>query len=387
MVIIGALNNFPYWVAISNAQAIVTHFDKTGWLGAITWCCVLLGMLGTTGNTFLTSRNVSYNVRSIVNGIFMAGGLIGTAFAPNIYIALICIAFVGLSSDFGEGVMLGYFASTSNDSLMDAWGVGTGISGILGAGYSFLCQFFSMPFKLSFLVLAPSGVIYPLAFIFMLDAQSPHQSTNKAIKIGDEEDANGIEVEVIAETDGDQDLPTEDSVNIGMCSCRTWRKTFYYFINNGLVFFLQYVSISGFVDCAMTAEQRLKTPYVYGLLTLVYQAGNLVGRASLRWIKIKRLWLLTLLQALMWVVGLFDVPFRFSPLWFKIVLNTVIGLNGGFSYVNVFNQVMNYPDAEIKEREIMANLTSIGIAGDIMLASAFTLLMQNTFFKNQCLEN
>ena len=106
--------------------------------------------------------------------------------------------FVGLSSDFGDGVMLGYFASTSNDSLMDAWGVGTGISGILGAGYSFLCQFFSIPFKLSFLILAPAGIIYPLTFILMLDAKSPHQATNKAVKIGDEEAVSGIEIEAIA---------------------------------------------------------------------------------------------------------------------------------------------------------------------------------------------
>jgi MFS family permease len=382
MVIIATLNNLPYWVAISNAQAIVHHFDKQGFLGAVTWACVFFGMFGTSMNTLLSAKSVSYNIRAIVNGIFMSAGLVGTAFSRSIYMAIPCIAFVGLSSDFGEGVMLGYFASMSNNSLMRAWGVGTGISGILGAGYAFLCQFFEVSYFISFLVLSPSGLIYALVFIFMLDTESPANLKHDDIPDEHEEGADISELDVIAEPM----INTHDSENVRCCSVAIWKKTWYYFVMNSLCFFFQYSEISGITDCSMSQEQREKNPYIYGLLTLCFQIGSFFGRASLRWIRIRLLWVLALVLGFLFVFGLFDVAFRFMPIWLKIGVNAVLGVTAGLAYVNVFNQVMNDPNATVKEREIMSNLTSIGIAGNIMLASMFTLLMQNTFFKRQCVD-
>ncbi|OHT04577.1 CLN3 protein [Tritrichomonas foetus] len=433
MLIIGSLNNLPYWVALSSAQSIVYHFNSEGFLGAITWACVLLGMAATSINTLLSSKNVSYNIRSIVNGLFMGLGLIGTAFAPNIYVAILCIVFVGLSSDFGEGVMLGYFASIGDDSLMGAWGVGTGISGLLGSGYAFLAQLFSVDYFTSFIALSPAGLAYPLAFIFLLDANStkkashpkhveripddpelPHSSKTKKIipnkdgnvecddlssENGIDETKNLAELEVVPasiikenekasfkdiEELSESEDEDQNEKDVKCCSLKLWKYTFYFFINNGLTFFFQYVSISGFNDCSMTIQEKLDKPYIYSLLNLIYQAGNLVGRASLKWLKIKQLWLLTLIQGLFSLLWFFEVLFKFLPLWAKILSMVFIGLNSGFSYVNVFNQTMNYPIATPKEREIMTNLTTISIAGFIVVSSAFTLLFQNTFLKKQC---
>ncbi|OHT00672.1 CLN3 protein [Tritrichomonas foetus] len=394
MLIIGALNNLPYWVAISSAQSIVMHFNSEGMLGAITWACVLLGMAATSINTFLSAKNVSYNIRSIANGCFMGFGLIGTAFAPNIYVAMIGIAFVGLSSDFGEGVMLGYFASIADDSLMGAWGVGTGISGCLGAGYAFIVQFFSISYFTSFLALSPSGILYPLAFIFLLDAKSPKKEpkSNKAktqkskTKEIDPEMCDEIvhdinELDVIPEELSDEE---EDEEKVKCCTVKLWKYTAYFFINNAITFFSQYASISGLTDCAMTAQEKIEKPYIYGLLSLIYQAGNMAGRSTLKFFKIKRIWILTTLQFIFFLVMFVNVQFKFLPIWGKIVAMILVGVNSGLSYVNLFNQVMNYPQANMKEREIMTNLTTISIAGFIVVSSAFTLLIQNTFFKSQC---
>ena len=408
MLIIGSLNNLPYWVALSSAQSIVSHFKSDGMLGAITWGCVLLGMAATSINTLLSSKNISYNIRSIVNGIFMGVGLIGTAVAPNIYVAILCIVFVGLSSDFGEGVMLGYFASIGDDSLMGAWGIGTGISGLLGAGYAFLAQLFNVNYFTSFIALSPSGILYPLAFIFLLDAKSPkkdahpqhtHKLTTKAAQNNEEESVEefdevkrAIEHEIPASQGlerfaihEEEEENAEDIQPVKCCSIKLWKYTFYFFINNGLTFFLQYVSISGFNDCSMTKQEKIDQPYVYSLLSLIYQCGNLVGRSSLKLIKIQPIWVLTIIQFLFALLWLFNVLYRFLPLWGKILSMIFIGLNSGLSYVNIFNQTMNYPPATPKEREIMTNLTTISIAGFIVLSSAFTLLFQNTFLKAQCM--
>lgn len=405
MLIIGALNNLPYWVALSSAQSIVFHFNSEGMLGAITWACVLLGMAATSINTLLSAKNVSYNIRSIVNGLFMGLGLIGTAFAPNIYVAIICIIFVGLSSDFGEGVMLGYFASIGDDSLMGAWGVGTGMSGLLGSGYAFLSQLFNVSYFISFIALSPSGIMYPLAFILLLDAKNPHRLDKKAkhddkdpegdpLEISDivDEASHIQELEVIESIDSMKNVETngnpspEEEENVKCCSLKLWKYTFYFFINNGLTFFFQYFSITCLSDCSMSKQEKIDKPYIYSLLSLIYQVGNLVGRSTLKWMKVKRIWVLTIIQGVMAAFMFVNVYFRFLTLWMKIIVMIIVGINSGFSYVNVFNQTMNYPQATPKEREIMTNLTTISIAGFIVVSSAFTLLVQNTFLKKQCIE-
>ena len=387
ILIIGALNNLPYWVAISSAQSIVIHFKSEGMLGAITWACVLLGMAATSVNTFLSSKNVSYNIRAVANGCFMGFGLIGTAFAPNIYVAMIGIMFVGLSSDFGEGVMLGYFASINDNSLMGAWGVGTGISGILGAGYSFLCQFFKINYFISFLSISPSGLFYPLAFILLLDAKSPSKeakSRNEPINHDLDQELNSIaELDVIP-NDIEEEEKKDPEENVKWCSLKLWKFTAYFFINNAITFFSQYASISGTIDCSMTAQEKIDQPYIYGLLSLIYQIGNMCGRSSLKFFKIRRIWILTLLQFIFFAILFVNIQFKLLPIWGKIVMMILIGVNSGLSYVNLFNQVMNYPQATIKEREIMTNLTTISIASFIVVSSAFTLLYQNTFYKEQC---
>ena len=432
MLIIGALNNFPYWVAISSAQAIVTNFNSEGLLGLITWGCVLFGVFATTTNTFLSSKNVSYTIRAIINGCFMTFGLIGTALSPNIYLAIICIAFVGLSSDFGEGVMLGYFASTANDSLMNAWGIGTGISGCLGSGYSFLCQMFSVPYVTSFLALSPAGIFYPLAFIFLLKPQTNTHNAEEEHELGEIQESSetthdiehpnentnefhdptadesivdpskeNVEIAkdgnpVIAEPEQSDhhkpEIHLHDNENakveedIKCCSLRIWKKAIYFFLINGGTFFAQYASISCFADCSMTQQEKIDKPYWYSLLNLCYQIGNAAGRSTLQCFKIRQIWLLMIIQFCLFALWWVNVVYRIIPEWLQVIIMLVVGVNSGFSYVNIFNQTMNYPAASQKEREIITNYTSISIAGFIVVSSAFTLLMQNTVLEYECLQ-
>jgi hypothetical protein len=48
MVTIDTVNNLPYWVAISSSHQIVTHFNKDGYIGAVTWGTVFFGMCATS---------------------------------------------------------------------------------------------------------------------------------------------------------------------------------------------------------------------------------------------------------------------------------------------------------------------------------------------------
>ncbi|OHT16853.1 hypothetical protein TRFO_41530 [Tritrichomonas foetus] len=451
IILIGILNNFPFWVAISSAQNIVTHFSSNGMLGAITWASVLLGMLATSANTYLSSRNVSYKFRAIVNGCFMCVGLVGTAMAPNIYIAIICIIFVGLSSDFGESVMLRYFASCTDNTLLGAWGIGTGISGLLGSTYSFLGLLFKVPYLMSFLALSPAGIAYPIAFSCLLVQKNQENSENshgnqnplplKEIKtqnekiqnfpenesfnenenmndnlkingresIDNEKDelvihphtdlniTNAINEEQFKKSNSENNLESEDksedesdldfqNENIGCCSLKIWGKAIYFFLINGITFFSQYSTISGLSDCSMTKSEKESQPYIYALSSLLYQCGNLIGRSSLKFFKVKSIWMLAIIQVSLFTLWLLNVIFKFMPIWGRLASLVILGINGGLSYVNLFEQVTNYKNAKRKEREILTNITSISIPCFIVLASIFTLVCQNIILKEQCTE-
>jgi hypothetical protein len=52
--------------------------------------------------------------------------------------------------------------------LVNAWGIGTGVAGILGAAYSTLCAAFDFNYKISFYVLLPLVGIYLLSYFCVL---------------------------------------------------------------------------------------------------------------------------------------------------------------------------------------------------------------------------
>lgn len=417
MIIIGSLNNLPYWVAVSSAQIVVKHFDSDGFLGAITWASVLLGVCATIINTFLSQKGFSYVIRSIINGSFMVIGLLLTAFAPNIYVAMVGISITGVSSDFGEGVMLGYFANTSDDSLLNAWGIGTGISGILGSGYSFLTSMFSIPYKVIFLVIAPIGLFYPLTFIFLLkpgtncsnDIETSRNNVNE-IHLNNLEvnlpetneqdkhhtsnigaDGNPLPFNDVPRLpndnviDTDQDNPVNE-ISLTCCSLGIWKKAIPFFMINGVTFFSQYFTISCLVDCSMTQAEKVSKPYWYSLLNLLYQIGNAVARSTLKFLRVKYIVVMMIVQLCFVVIWIINVKFLFlSPVPQAIII-FLVGFNSGLSYVNIFNQTMNYPEASSKERELITNCVSVSIALFIIISSATTLFFQNVPFKYECIE-
>jgi battenin len=369
MVLIGLINNGPYWVAFSSTQSICTHFKKEGFIGAMSWSIAFLSIFSTVGNTFLSSRGVSYTIRAIINGSLMFFGLISTAFSPNIYFAIVFIAFVGVSSDFGEAVMLGYFALLNDESLLKAWGIGNGFSGLFGAGYTLLCQYYSISYFVSFLTVAPLGILYPLIFHFMLD-----KHVNKPVENADQ----AVDLEEIESPE-----PAEEKVPF--CSCANFSKSIRFIVNNALNFFLQYVAIGGLSDCSMTLDEKVNKPYIFGIFSITYQFGGLLVRILIKWLITSKLELVTLLLFLSFVVILLNIIFDlFPPIYISIPL-CFVGFFGGMLYMSLFDTIMKQPNTTNKDREIITNYVTVSTGASIQVASAFIILMQNTFLKKQCI--
>lgn len=369
MVLIGILNNLPYWVAYSNSQVVITYFKKDGHIGAVSWSIVFLSVYATLFNAFLTSKNVSYTFRAFLNGSFMIIGLVGAAFAPNFWVAICFIAFAGVSSDFGEAVMLGYAAAFNDPSLLNAWGVGCGFSGLIGGIYSLLCQKYTISYFWTFISPSPIGIIFPLVFIFMLKTPKNQSLLNSKEIQSIDSMANYEPVE--------EDVP--------FCSCSNWMKSMRFIINNIIMFSFQYVALEGLADCSMTKQEKLNEPYIFGYFALSYEFGQFIAKFLTKWLTLEKIEIALVLGAIDFAVMFAEAYTHFFPHIYLCIPLFIIGVLGSISYMSIFDVIMKVPNTTFKEREIITNYTSIFIGGSIQIASLIVLVMQNTFLRKQCI--
>ena len=420
MILLGIFTNIPYWVVFTNCQLICKHFHKEGILGILTLSIVLLGMFATSINTFLTSKNVSYKIRTLIESFIMVIGLTGVAFSPNIYMCVDSIVISRFSGDFGEGLLLGYAAARGRDDFMATWGIGSGLSGIIGASYAFITQFYKVPYKINFLAVEPVSILYYLTFYFIVDIKGNKGIYDNVIEskgINDQQDLLSYEHQNLLSHEHDNLMVRDDSFHehddllshehddllshehqnlinhendkendLTFCSGRLWKEALPFFLNNGMTFFFQYACISGFNECSMTPEEKKHKAYIYQLLNVIYQLGNATGRSTLRFFRIPYLFLLTSIQGIFCTLWCLNSIFKFMNLPAEIAAMLGVGLNSGLSYINVFKQTMNYKANSRKEKEMITNITTISFAGFIALSSIFTLIYENTFLKKYCLK-
>ena len=99
----GIINNFSYVVVNSLSSDIVDAFDKSDYLGLVTWFNAGFGFFFRIAHSAFM-LNIPVHIRIIMNTIIYLLGLLGTAFSTkvNFVFALISILFIGASSTLGE---------------------------------------------------------------------------------------------------------------------------------------------------------------------------------------------------------------------------------------------------------------------------------------------
>jgi battenin len=167
---------------------------------------------------------------------------------------------------------------------------------------------------------------------------------------------------------------------------RYWRCTklvFWQALNLLLVYFFEYVISVGAADKAEAPNSTHSLDWfirnAFVLLAFSYQLGVFVSRSSLKIMRIKRVEILTIIQAANFVLWLLHAYYKFLPIAAQIPLMIFVGLLGGASYVNVFYNLLNddiYPD---KDRELIVNMAAVCINLGIVLASVFIIVMDATF--------
>ena len=177
-------------------------------------------------------------------------------------------------------------------------------------------------------------------------------------------------------------IQNKEDERVPLCNPILFRLSWGYFVNCGLVYFFEYCIISVFSHCATDAKAATKYPYIYSFLNLFYQVGVFLSRSSIIFFKFPWVSLLTLLQCGLFILWFLNSFIKFLSFGAMIPLMIFVGLNGGGSYVNVFNLIMESNMLTVKEKELTTNWNAFFISVFIILASIFTFISENTFLKN-----
>lgn len=113
-----------------------------------------------------------------------------------------------------------------------------------------------------------------------------------------------------------------------------------------------------------------------------YQFGVLISRGSLDFFKVKRLWVLIILQIANFVLWFLNV-YYFVVTHYAIVFThiAIVGMMGGTLYVNVLYGIVSSKTLDYNDKELAMIMCTIFDDLGILAASLCALALDNTIFK------
>jgi len=167
-------------------------------------------------------------------------------------------------------------------------------------------------------------------------------------------------------------------------------KAFFLIINLFSVYFFEYCIISCFADRMYLKlkdkypdeKDTLQIKQFYTILNNSYQIGVFLSRSSLQYVQIKKVWILSALQFINFVVMFLNTKFMvIESLFILCPFYFWIGLMGGGSFVNVMKNILDLDTLDSKERDIAFVLSLIFNDLGVLSAAIFTLIIDSTIFQ------
>jgi len=119
----------------------------------------------------------------------------------------------------------------------------------------------------------------------------------------------------------------------------------------------------------------------FDVLNAGYQLGVFISRSSLRFVRIKRVWVLSALQAVNFTFCFLNARYMFCPsLGLMAPLLVWVGLMGGGTYVNALHGMLELKTLDHRERESAMSLSLFFNDFGITLASILSLVLAKTLF-------
>uniref|UniRef100_H3D912 Battenin n=1 Tax=Tetraodon nigroviridis TaxID=99883 RepID=H3D912_TETNG len=306
---------------------------------------------------------VPYGIRVMICVAMTATSFLLVAFSSAVWMSILGVIFASLSSGLGELSFLALSVFFSRD-VLGGWGSGTGGAGVAGALlYSALTQLGLSPRVTLFIMLViPFSMILSYFFLLVFPAAVPQwkPSENDCRVSCSEERERLIEGEdQRGEEEWDASRPEKWAIIRGL-SKFMWPLC--------LVYFAEYFINQGLMELLYFPSFFLSHAEQYRWYQTLYQVGVLLSRSSLCCFKIRKLWILALLQVLNAVLLLLAVGYQLLPsAWLVFAIILYEGLLGGAAYVNTFFFIS--AEAEDKHREFSMATASVADSVGIALAA------------------
>ena len=159
--------------------------------------------------------------------------------------------------------------------------------------------------------------------------------------------------------------------------------------NLSIVYFLEYTITTSFtIACAnqiIDLKPGRKDKFIYKnafvVFNLCYQVGVFISRSSLPFIKIRKVWIITICQALLFTFFLINsFAFFCKNIYVLFFLMIFVGLMGGAQFVNVLYLIKSSEVLHKTDKELALNLTSIFNDIGILTSSITALILSLTVF-------
>ncbi|XP_077475194.1 battenin isoform X6 [Stigmatopora argus] len=367
--VLGLCNNFAYVVMLSAAQDILKkqQFDNNTILNPITLAVEFNGVNNSNGTYYdcnslstaavlladilptliiklsapLFIQKVPYGFRILFCVIMATASFLIVSFSTAVWISIIGVIFASTSSGFGELSFLSLTVFYKREVLA-AWGSGTGGAGVAAALlYSGLAQVGISPqVTLLTMLIVPFTMLNSYFFLLVPPPSFPQwkrRESDDGIDTSEERERlmNGSQEE---QETCNQVIEDRSSGLLTLSEkLHVFKGLMPFIAALGLVYYAEYFINQGLMELLYFRKFFLSHAEQYRWYQTIYQVGVFVSRSSLWCVKIRKLWVLGLLQVLNAVLLLLEVRYQFLPsAWFVFGIIFLEGLLGGTAYINTF---------------------------------------------------
>ncbi|KAL1278414.1 hypothetical protein QQF64_025087 [Cirrhinus molitorella] len=323
-------------------------------------------------------HKVPYGFRVLVCFITAVVSFLMVSFSSTIFMSIFGVVFASVSSGLGELSFLALSVFFRRD-VLSGWGSGTGAAGVAGALlYSAFTQAGLTP-QVTLWIMLVVPVILAVSYFFLLVFPSSfpqwrrHEDNHSPSTVVNSQERRPL-IEEEADTDENSETQEEqEDKNIRpltftdqICIIKALLK---FIVPLGVVYFAEYFINQGLMELLYFADSRLSHAEQYRWYQTLYQIGVFVSRTSLVCFKIRKIFLMSLLQCLNAVLLGFAVYYQFLPNpWVVFIIVLYEGLLGGAAYVNTFFFIRE--ETAKHEREFAMAAASVGDSLGIALSAA-----------------
>ncbi|CCK73560.1 amino acid transporter YHC3 NDAI_0G05770 [Naumovozyma dairenensis CBS 421] len=398
--IFGLINNVLYVVILSAAVDIVgPKLPKS---------LVLLADIVPSLSIKLTApffiEYIPYRTRIISLILVSCLGMFMVSLS-NLTLCIIGIILASTSSGFGEITFL-QLTHYYKGAALNGWSSGTGGAGLFGSGgYMLLTSIWKIPIKISLLLFS----ILPFGFLLYLKLVADHPINDRYEAIltnilRDENENNDGDLpssNISIPENEDVMFLTHEAISPIYSFKDHVRKTLFKLKELVIPYMLPLTSVYLFeylINQAISptllfpldpTERNSSTPFlfhkyrdIYVTYGTLYQLGVFISRSTAHLFRLKRLYLLSFLQSLNFILAILQSwYFKIKNPWIIMSLIFYEGLLGGSSYINTFLNI--HDEVEPSKTEFALGSVSIADSFGVFLAALIGLQLEPSLCRHQ----